>query len=187
MKLIIGLGNPGTEYDKTRHNIGFYLIDNYVNDRVWKNKFNSLYYETKINSEKVIFVKPQTYMNLSGKSIIEFVKYYDLNIEDILVIHDDKDQEFSKFKLKKNSSAGGHNGIKSIISTLGTDSFLRLKVGIANNKMFNIVDFVLGKFTTDEMKVIDSMIPVYNKIIENFVVNDANKLMNEFNNYESNN
>ena len=150
MKLIIGLGNPGKDYQNTRHNVGFLVLDGYLNASDWKEKFNALYHEERINGEKVIFVKPLTYMNLSGDAVVKYVNYYDVNIEDILVVHDDLDLPFSTYKLKKNSSAGGHNGIKDIINCLGTKEFLRLKIGISKNNNVDTRDFVLGKFSKKE-------------------------------------
>ena len=105
MKLIVGLGNPGKDYKNTRHNVGFFVIDNYLNTNDWKEKFNALYHETRINGEKVLFIKPLTFMNLSGDAVVKFVDYYNVNIDSILVIHDDLDLQFSTYKLKKNSSA----------------------------------------------------------------------------------
>ena len=122
MKLIIGLGNPGKEYENTRHNIGFMVLDNYLKDSSWQKKYNALYTTEIINNEKVIFVKPETYMNLSGNSVIEFINFYKIENKDILVIHDDLDLPFGKIRVKTNSSAGGHNGIKSIINRIDRKS-----------------------------------------------------------------
>ena len=135
MKLIVGLGNPGKSYENTRHNIGFMIIDHFANTTNWKNKWSALYTEIIINNEKVLLIKPQTFMNLSGNALIEFANFYKINLEDILVIQDDLDLEVGKYRLKINSSSGGHNGIKSIIERLGSNSFARLKIGISNNKI----------------------------------------------------
>ncbi|MDE6292442.1 MAG: aminoacyl-tRNA hydrolase, partial [Bacilli bacterium] len=112
MKLIVGLGNPGKEYQSTRHNVGFMVLDSYLGEVKWSSKFNGLYYQTNINGEKYIFLKPQSYMNLSGGVIRKYVDYFKINIEDILVIQDDLDLSVGKIRIKINSSAGGHNGIK---------------------------------------------------------------------------
>ena len=151
MKLIIGLGNPGREYENTRHNIGFMVLDNYLKDTSWQSKFQALYTTQNIHNEKIIFLKPTTYMNLSGNAIREFLNFYKLTPEDILVIHDDLDLPIGTYRLKTNSSAGGHNGIKSIIENLGTNAFLRLKVGISKNTNIDTKDYVLGKFTPQEL------------------------------------
>lgn len=175
MKLIVGLGNPGKNYDNTRHNIGFMVLDKYLGNVSYKNKFNGLYYE----KSGVIFLKPQTYMNNSGECVSKFVKYYNINIEDIMVIQDDLDINIGKFKFKVNSSSGGHNGIKSIINHLHTDAFFRLKIGILNEKKDDVIDFVLGKINKSDLEKID-----FNKIcdsIDAFINYDCTYVMNNFN------
>ena len=127
MKLIVGLGNYGKEYDNTRHNIGFRFLDAYlsVTNVVWKNKFKGLYCEKTINNEKVIFLKPQTYMNLSGESVILFVNYFKIKIEDILVISDDLALPIGTYRLRSQGSAGGHNGLKNIEECLKSNKYNR--------------------------------------------------------------
>lgn len=181
MKLIIGLGNPGKDYQNTRHNVGFLILNNYLGNVDWKEKFNALYFEKRINSEKVIFVKPLTFMNLSGNAVVKYVNYYNVNIDDILVIQDDLDLPFSTYKLKKNSSAGGHNGIKSIINCLGSQDFLRLKIGVSNNKSIDTKDYVLGRFSKEEKDKLDSLQKTFNEIIESFVIVGISKTMNIYN------
>lgn len=181
MKLIIGLGNPGKDYQNTRHNVGFLILDNYLGNVDWKEKFNALYFEKRINNEKVIFVKPLTFMNLSGNAVVKYVNYYNVNIDDILVIQDDLDLPFSTYKLKKNSSAGGHNGIKSIINSLGSQDFLRLKIGVSNNKSIDTKDYVLGRFSKEEKDKLDSLQKTFNEIIESFVIVGISKTMNIYN------
>ena len=130
MKLIVGLGNPGREYINTRHNIGFYCLDLFAREinATFKDKFNGMYAKVKINNQDVILLKPLTYMNLSGECVREFVNYFKIEPKDILVIHDDLDMEIGRIKLKENTSSGGHNGIKDIISKLATEDFKRLKL-----------------------------------------------------------
>ena len=181
MKLIIGLGNPGKDYQNTRHNVGFLVVDNYLNTSDWKEKFNALFHETRINGEKVLFIKPLTFMNLSGDAVVKYVNYYDVDIDDILVIHDDLDLPFSSYKLKKNSSAGGHNGIKSIISRLSSDAFARLKVGVSHDRSIDTKDYVLGNFSKSEMDKFNEMQNDFNKIIESFVIDGIEKTMNIYN------
>ncbi|HIS18436.1 MAG TPA: aminoacyl-tRNA hydrolase [Candidatus Coprovivens excrementavium] len=181
MKLIIGLGNPGKDYQNTRHNVGFLILDNYLGNVDWKEKFNALYFEKRINNEKVIFVKPLTFMNLSGNAVVKYVNYYNVNIDDILVIQDDLDLPFSTYKLKKNSSAGGHNGIKSIINCLCSQDFLRLKIGVSNNKSIDTKDYVLGRFSKEEKDKLDSLQKTFNEIIESFVIVGISKTMNIYN------
>ncbi|MCM1053058.1 MAG: aminoacyl-tRNA hydrolase [Ruminococcus sp.] len=190
MKLIVGLGNPGLEYHNTRHNIGFMTIDNYLNHLKtkynlsnvnWQTKFKAEYLNLNINNEKVFLVKPTTYMNLSGESIIEFVNYYKIDIKDILIIHDDLDLKFGTYRLKKDSSSGGHNGIKSIINNLGTNAFTRLKIGISSNKEIDTKDYVLGHFSSEESEKLNNLYPTFNNIIDEFLKDDINKLMNKYN------
>ena len=181
MKLIVGLGNPGKSYENTRHNIGFMVLDHFANINNWKSKWNALYAETMVNNEKVLLVKPETYMNLSGNALIEFVNFYKINLEDILVIQDDLDLAFGTYKLKINSSAGGHNGIKSIIERLGSNSFARLKVGISNNKKMDTKDYVLGKFTKEQLETFEKLSPTFNEIITSFITDGIDKTMNKYN------
>ena len=181
MKLIIGLGNPGNEYKNTRHNIGFIVLDSYLGDVKWSTKFNGLYYQTIINDEKYIFIKPQTYMNLSGKCVYSYMNFYKLSYKDILVIHDDLDLNVGDFRIKLNSSAGGHNGIKDIINFLSTDAFVRLKIGISNNKSVDTKDYVLGTFSKKELELISENYSKFYDIIENFSFERVNELMNKYN------
>ncbi len=184
MKLIVGLGNPGKEYYNTRHNIGFDVIDNYLNENnltLEKSKFNGLYTQTIINGEKVIFLEPQKYMNLSGEVVKKYVDFFKINIEDILIIHDDLDQELGKIKLKQNSSSGGHNGIKNIELHLGTKDYKRLKIGISNNKNVDTKDYVLGKINKEDRGIIDKSIKISSNIIDDFIKMDFSELMNKYN------
>lgn len=179
MKLIIGLGNPGKEYESTRHNVGFIVVDNYVNGAVWKEKYNALYAECFVNKEKVIFIKPMTFMNLSGSSVVNFTNFYKINSEDILVIHDDIDLPAGTYRLKYNSSSGGHNGIKDIINKLGTQKFSHLKIGVGKDNKMEVKDFVLSKLTSDEKKAL--LDKKYIDIINSFIINGIDKTMNDFN------
>lgn len=181
MKLIVGLGNPGKNYSLTRHNIGFIIIDNYLNAVDWKEKFLGLYYTCVVNGEKVVFLKPQTFMNLSGSSVVECANYFKIEPKDILVIHDDLDMDFGKIRLKKMSSSGGHNGIKSIISCLNTDLFCRFKFGISKEQNSSTKDYVLSKFSKEEQKYINDNKEYFNKIINSFIINGIEKTMNDFN------
>ena len=178
MKLIVGLGNPDKEYDKTRHNVGFMVIDNYLGSVNWSNKFNALYCEKVINGEKIIFVKPLTYMNNSGNAVGEFVRYFNIDNKDILVIQDDLDLNVGDYKLKMHSSSGGHNGIKSIIASLGNQDFPRLKVGIGSVKKDEVIDYVLGKFSKSELEVLNELFNTFDKIINSFINEGIDKTMN---------
>ena len=184
MKLIVGLGNPGDKYVDTRHNVGYLVIDGYLGDVKWKNKFNAEYYEDNIAGEKVLFVKPLTFMNLSGDAVQEFVNYYDIDLDDILIIHDDLDLPFGKYKLKVDSSAGGHNGVKSIINRLGSQDFARLKVGISHDRSIDTKDYVLGNFSKEDKEVFDKMCETFNKIINCFIKEGIARTMNIYNTKE---
>lgn len=181
MKLVVGLGNPGKEYESTRHNIGFIILDSYLGEVKWSNKFNGLYYQTSIKGEKYIFLKPQSYMNLSGRVVRKFVDYFKVDIKDILIIHDDLDLEVGKIRIKINSASGGHNGIKDIIAALHTDAFARIKIGVSNNKKMDTKDYVLGSFSKKDIDEIKNNFNNIYDIIENFNYDDINLLMNKYN------
>ena len=185
MKLIVGLGNPGKEYENTRHNIGFMVVDNYIlqkgiNDN-WKSKFNGLYLETIINSEKIIFVKPQSYMNLSGGVVSQFVNFYKIDINDILVISDDLDLLTGNFKLKSKGSCGGHNGLRDIEKCLGTPEYKRLKVGISKDNNVDTKDYVLSKISNDDLKLYEKLYKQVQLVLDDFFVMNFNDLMNKYN------
>ena len=179
MKLIVGLGNPDKKYQDTRHNIGFMIIDNYLGNVNYKEKFEGLYHEKTIDEEKIIFLKPKTYMNNSGLSVGKFANYYDIKNEDIMVIQDDLDLDSGVIKFKINSSSGGHNGIKSIISALGGDDFFRMKVGIKNTKEIDTIDYVLGSLSKEERNNID--FDKANNAIDDFIKYDYSYVMNKYN------
>ena len=184
MKLIVGLGNIGKKYENTRHNMGFILVDRYlqyknITDK-FKEKFNAMYVETTINNEKVIFIKPTTYMNNSGIAVRAFLDFYKLNSEDILVISDDLDLDLGKFRLRRNGSSGGHNGLKSIISHLGTDGFKRLRIGISNDKD-DVINYVLSKFSKKELNEIDTMFDTLVNVLDDYFVMDFTSLMSKYN------
>lgn len=157
MKLIVGLGNPGKKYEKTRHNVGFMVIDDLhkqllsfgINEWELSKKFNAYISGCNINDEKVILAKPMTYMNRSGEAVQNIGHFYKLNQKDIIVVHDDKDILLGELKIQENRGPAGHNGIKSIIEFIGSQDFLRVRIGIASenkNKMKDIPKFVLNKF-----------------------------------------
>ena len=151
MFLIVGLGNPGKEYKNTRHNIGFDAIDvisKKYKIEVNRIKFKGVYGETFIGGEKVILLKPSTYMNLSGESIRAVMDFYKVNQEDVLVIYDDISLEVGRLRIRDKGSAGGHNGIKSIISHIGTEEFARIKIGVGQPKG-DLVNYVLGNVAKD--------------------------------------
>lgn len=187
MFLIVGLGNPGIQYENTRHNIGFKVIDNIskeYNIEINRQKFKGVYGEGFINGEKVILLKPTTYMNLSGESIREVVDFYKLTCEDIVVIYDDISLDVGRLRIREKGSAGGHNGIKSIIAHLGTDVFTRIKVGVGQPNV-DLVNYVLGKFTDEEMEVLSESIDASTKAVSEIIKNDVNTAMNKFNGFKA--
>lgn len=182
MKLIVGLGNPGKEYENTRHNVGFLVLDYFLGSDInWKEKNNGLYYIEGYGDDKIIYLKPLTYMNLSGDCVRAFVNFYKIDIKDILIVQDDLDLPFLKYRLKYKSSSGGHNGIKSIISNLGTDAIPRLKIGIAHDKSIDTKDYVLGSFSNDDMKKFNTELETYSCIIRNFIKYDIDYCISRFN------
>ncbi len=184
MKLIVGLGNPGKEYEKTRHNMGFMFIDDYAkkkNVEITKKKFQGLYIEFINNGEKTILLKPQSYINLSGEVVKSFVDFYKINIEDILIINDDLDLPIGKYKLRPTGSSGGHNGLKNIEAHLHTQDYKRLKIGISNNKEMDTKDYVLGDISKENQKIIDELKDTVNNIIDDFYKLDFEALMAKYN------
>lgn len=184
MKLIVGLGNPGNEYKGTRHNIGFDIIDKFAdkyNLLIKKSKFNGLYEENFICNEKVILLKPQSYMNMSGEVVRKFVDFYKLDVDDILIINDDLDLEIGKFKLKQKGSSGGHNGLKNIEQHLGTQVYKRLKIGISNNKEIDTKDYVLGKFSKKEEQELQNQKNEILKLLEDYLKCSFEELMSKYN------
>ena len=184
MKMIVGLGNPGLEYEMTRHNMGFMMIDAFaksLNVKIDKKKFNAYYVKMDIAGDSVILVKPQSFINLSGEVVRKFVDYFKINIADILIISDDLDQEIGHYKLKTHGSSGGHNGLKNIEANLNTNEYKRLKIGISNNKLMETKDYVLGKIGSADMKIIEDLKLVVNDILYDFLTLDFAMVMNKYN------
>ena len=184
MKLFVGLGNPGKEYENTRHNIGFNVIDMYAKmnklDK-FKEKFNGLYIKCDIGNEQVILLKPLSFMNLSGTVVKKFVDYYHIELNDIYIIQDDLDLPVGKIKLKLNGSSGGHNGINNIIENLGTEIFKRIKIGIANNKNMDTKDYVLGHFSKEDNEILDRSYIKCVDIIKDCCSISFNHVMSKYN------
>lgn len=184
MKLIVGLGNPGKEYDNTRHNIGFMVLDEYArikNLEFNKNKFDGLYLDTIIKGEKVILLKPLKYMNLSGEVIKKYVDYFKINVSDILIIHDDMDLDIGTFKLRYKGGTAGHNGLKNIEKNLSTNEYKRIKVGISKNKNIDTINYVLGKFNNDEKSNLDVVLKLLPNVIDDFIDLSFENVMNKYN------
>jgi len=183
MKLIVGLGNFGKNYEHTRHNLGFDVIDLLASDLgfiVETEGFHSQYLKTKYFDENIILQKPLTYMNNSGVAVKEISDFFKIDLNDILVIHDDMDIEVGKIKLKEHGSSAGHNGIKSIINCLGSDSFKRIKIGIGK-PLYNSIDFVLSKPSKDEKELFETAIKKANEAIKFYLKNNFDMTMSKFN------
>ncbi|NLM62724.1 MAG: aminoacyl-tRNA hydrolase [Mollicutes bacterium] len=184
MRLIVGLGNPGKEYEKTRHNIGFILLDKlaiHYNVSINKEKFGGIYGEFYYNSEKIILLKPYKYINLSGEVIKNFVDYFKIDIDDILIICDDMNVNIGNIKLKSKGSSGGHNGLKNIEMHLGTQNYKRLKVGISKNNMIDARDYVLGQFSNEDYKKIEEIANLFLEIFKDYMETSFDNLMNKYN------
>lgn len=164
VKIIFFLGNPGIEYEKTRHNAGWIVCDLLYPGVSWKKKYNSLFYK---ENDKVL-VKPQSFMNRSGDSIGLFLSFFNVKKEEVLVVHDDVELERGNIILKKGGGLKGHNGLKSISQQLGTNDFYRLKIGIGRPSYDNLASYVLGKFSDEEMNLIRGNIVEIKQIIATF-------------------
>ena len=185
MKLVVGLGNPGREYENTRHNVGFNLIDmflknNSINDK-WNNKFNGLFIQTLYKNEKVIFLKPQSFMNLSGGVVRKFIDYFDIDIEDVLIISDDLDLSIGNFKLRAKGSSGGHNGLKDIERNLSSSEYKRLKIGISNDKSIDCRDYVLGNISSNDRKLYNGLFKELYNLLDDYFQLPFSDLMNKYN------
>lgn len=184
MKLIVGLGNPGKEYENTRHNIGFQTIDKFAQKldvSIMKSKYNGLYIDTSIDGEKVILLKPQSYINLSGEVIRKFVDFYKISIDDILIIHDDLDLTVGTYKIKQKGSSGGHNGLKNIELHLGTQEYKRIKIGISNNKTMDTKDYVLGRLSKEEQDMLETVENAVLAILNDYFKVSFSELMSKYN------
>jgi len=183
--IVVGLGNPGKEYTNTRHNIGFDTIDLLAsrNDiKINKIKFKSIYGEGIIGNEKVLLVKPQTYMNNSGITVRDIYNFYKVPIENIIVIVDDIDIDFAAVRVKRKGSAGSHNGLKSIIYLLQKDDFPRVKIGIGKkHESQDLANFVLSRFSKEEREVIEGSILIGAESVEAIIKYGIDESMNEFN------
>lgn len=187
--MIVGLGNPGKEFENTRHNIGFMIIDEYskqYNINNFKTKYNGLFSKIYRNGEYFILLKPLSFMNQSGTVVVKFANYFKIKPEDILIIHDDLDLPVGKIKIKSKGSSGGHNGIKSIIENLNTEEFSRFKVGISHNKGIDTKDYVLGKFNQKELEILSKIFNFSSNIIDDFLDMNIERVMSKYNgeNYE---
>lgn len=185
MYVFAGLGNPGTQYEKTRHNVGFECID-YISEHfgipVTKAKFKALVGEGFIGGEKVLLVKPQTFMNNSGESLREIVDFYRLDLSNLTVIYDDIDLELGTIRIRKKGSAGTHNGMRSILYHLMSEDFPRIRIGIGRPKpQQDLVSFVLGKLSDDELNVINGSVKKVALSVEEIISSGIDMAMSRFN------
>lgn len=187
MWLIVGLGNPGTKYLYTRHNIGFMAVDYFlggVGAKVpKKEEFGGTTYRLKMEDQELIFVKPQTFMNNSGEVVQPLAAFYKIPVENILVVHDEVDLSFGGIKIQKNRSSGGHNGLKSLTEKLGSQEYVRLRLGVGKSANPNIdtATHVLQNFSQEEAQVMDQYLGVASDAIESIIFDGADKAASKFN------
>lgn len=184
MKAVIGLGNPGLKYDRSKHNVGFMLLDRVVKDLklTYRTNFRGKFSEGKSGEEKTLFLKPYTYMNLSGYAVAELVGYYKLSPQDILIVHDDMDLPLGRLRLRSKGSSGGHNGLKSIISELGTQEFWRLKIGVGRpQEESDVINHVLSAFNKEEMHTLQEVIDRGHKATLLWLKGNQEEAMNIYN------
>ena len=184
--LLVGLGNPGTQYENTRHNVGFLVADELAerqNAPIQRLKFKALTNLLTISGEKVLVMKPVTYMNLSGEAVRQAVDFYKIPPERVLVVSDDTALAVGRLRIRKGGSAGGHNGLKNIIQHLGTDQFPRVRVGVGQKPHpdYDLADWVLGKFQGEDKKVMDEAVKRAADAVECILKEGADRAMNRFN------
>ena len=172
-KLIVGLGNPGSKYQWTRHNAGFMVLDRFSKDAgiaVTRKNFSGLYGEGTYHGERLLLLKPQTFMNLSGRSVAAALNFHKVDIQDLIVIHDDLDIPFGRVKLKEEGGHAGHNGLRSLLQELGSGRFVRLRIGIGRPLHDEAADYVLSSFSSDELvnlpRIIDCVAELIKLVIE---------------------
>lgn len=184
--ILVGLGNPGKEYEKTRHNIGFMALD-FVSKKLDINfstqKFKSFYGLGNFGDKKVILLKPQTFMNLSGQAVELLMAFYKVPPENVILVYDDISLPVGKIRIRKQGSHGGHNGVKNIVALSGSQSFPRIKVGVGEkpNENWDLADWVLSKFSNDEMNLIENNMPRIYDALDLIVQGKIDKAMNNFN------
>lgn len=185
MYVVVGLGNPGKQYDKTRHNVGFDVIDILAKEygiSVTKIKHKALIGEGRIGSEKVLLVKPQTYMNLSGETLIDIYKYYKVDLSNIIVIYDDIDLDVGKIRIRKKGSGGTHNGMRSIVKCLGSTEFSRVRVGVSKPMPGqDLADFVLSRFRKEESIDLENGLEKAYRAVDCIIRENIDISMNKYN------
>jgi peptidyl-tRNA hydrolase, PTH1 family len=181
-KLIVGLGNPGSEYSQTRHNIGFMVMD-FLEKKYslsWKEKFKGLYTQISVGDEKIYFLKPQTYMNLSGESVSALCTFFKIGISDILVVYDEIELPFGTLVFKKGGGLAGHNGLKSIVAQMGSQDFLRLRMGVGRPAHGDVANYVLSKFSSEERVILSNFLEGATGAVTTFIGSGFEKAASEY-------
>ena len=188
MKIIAGLGNPGAEYASTPHSVGFEAVDSIAAEfgGAWEEKrqYRCLWAQVRIGAEPCILVKPQTYMNLSGDSVATVVKYRNAVPADLIVVHDDIDLALGRLRIRRGGSCGGHNGVRNVIERLGTQDFVRVKIGVGKDRS-NVVAHVLGKFDPASRQIADAAVAAAAKAVVAVVGSGVEQAMNLFNSFDA--
>ncbi|MBR6670659.1 MAG: aminoacyl-tRNA hydrolase [Ruminococcus sp.] len=184
--VIVGLGNPGLQYENTRHNAGFMAIDKLASSlgiKIDKMKFKGLYADASVNGVRCLLLKPTTYMNNSGESVVQALDFYKLSPENLIVIYDDISLEPGKLRIRRKGSHGGHNGMRSIIDLLGSDEFSRVKVGVGKKPHpdYNLADWVLGHFSSDDAALMNTSLENASEAVKLLVQGKTDEAMNKFN------
>lgn len=195
MKIIVGLGNPGKQYEYTRHNIGYRILETFIvyntdKRKKWKEGFISHFLQFYYKEKKIILIKPQTYMNLSGRAVEKITNYYNIPSDQLLIVYDDINLSLGNIRIRKKGSSGGHQGVESIIQLIGTDEFPRLRVGIRNHSLLKKMDypsFVLSRFLPKEKKIVENTIERATRALEDILEHGLDYAMGKYNQTETNN
>ncbi len=189
MKLIVGLGNPGVQYQFTRHNIGFRVLERFAarnagGETKWRSGFSSRFFRYRMKEEDIFLLKPQTYMNLSGRAVKEITDYYGMKRHQLIVIYDDIHLPLGRIRIRKKGSAGGHNGVESVIQLLNSEDFPRLRIGIRNDELLEHQDyasFVLSCFLAEEERMLENIITRASKALEDILIYGYDYAMRQYN------
>jgi peptidyl-tRNA hydrolase, PTH1 family len=186
-KLLVGLGNPGSKYLWTRHNAGFMVLDRFCHSAgiaVTRKSFSALYGEGSFRGERLLLLKPQTFMNLSGRSVAQALNFHKIPVHDLIVIHDDLDIPFGRAKLKEGGGHAGHNGLRSLLQELGSDQFIRVRVGISRPLHDDAADYVLSNFSKDELAILPRLLDRIVDLLEITITEGLTKAMTLYHNKE---
>jgi PTH1 family peptidyl-tRNA hydrolase len=182
--LVVGLGNPGTEYRETRHNVGFMVLDHLADRyriRLAQEKFDGEFASDRIAGTSVLLLKPQTYVNESGRSVGEAARFYDIDPDEIVVVHDDVDLDFGELRIKRGGGHGGHNGLRDIADNLGDKGFVRVRVGVGRPEYGSVRDHVLGQFERSEQRELEDLLDAACDALEVLLEEGANEAQNQYN------